>query len=120
MNMQLFMWIKFGQNNNLYIDLDGISFSIDEEGNWRYIPSGTDTLIPFKNLKLHTPGTATAISTLSGTASQYVGTSVDTKYTIAVVFDTPFDTLPTIKLSLVSAVGDREGDASGRSMDIKM
>lgn len=47
--------------------------------------------------------------------SQYVGTSVGTKYTIAVVFDTPFDTLPTIKLSLVSAVGDREGDASGRT-----
>ena len=32
-------------------DLDGISFSIDEEGNWGYIPSGADTVIPFKKSK---------------------------------------------------------------------
>lgn len=31
-------------------NLGGLKFSQDEEGNWGYIPSGADTVIPFKNL----------------------------------------------------------------------
>lgn len=29
-------------------DLGGLSFSIDEKGNWGYKPEGADTVIPFK------------------------------------------------------------------------
>ena len=35
-------------NNQLISDLAGLSFGQDEEGNWGYIPSGADAVIPFR------------------------------------------------------------------------
>ena len=33
-------------------NLNGLSFAQDEEGNWGYIPSGADTVIPFNGFNL--------------------------------------------------------------------
>lgn len=40
--------------------LSGLNFAQDSEGNWGYIPSGADSVIPFKKGYENTPATATA------------------------------------------------------------
>ena len=71
------------QLTTLNNDLGTLSFSQDEEGNWGYIPSGADTVIPFKSnksiLDLYciSESTGNATFDLSSLISNYESLTVD-------------------------------------------